>query len=202
MARPVKVTDAVIFEAVFSIVLNEGMDHLTFDNIATRVGLVRTAVVNRFKSKHSLLIAADAYYLDQSNALLQQAAATEPTPIQAIIAGLCAEMRFATSPKTYSNSLSLLSLGITTPELHQNYRQAYLAQRTSVAILLDQAKREGTLDSKVDTTELAQQLQITQQGAAHAWMVLQDEPIDRSIKRSILATLKPHIRYTQREIEL
>ena len=61
MARPVKVTDAIIFEAVFSIILEEGMESLTFDTIAAKVGLVRTAIANRFGNKHSLLVTADAY---------------------------------------------------------------------------------------------------------------------------------------------
>lgn len=200
MARPAKVTDSVIFEVVFSIILNEGIEKLTFDNVAKQVGLVRTAIANRFKNKHSLLVAADAYYLARSNDLLKQASATAVTPVEAIIEGLCAEMRFATSPKAYSNSLGLLSLGITTPELYVNYRQAYLGQRTTIAALLEQAKKEGALESGVDSKELASHIQIAQQGAAHAWMVLQEEPVDYYIKRSILAVLKPHTTQPQYEV--
>lgn len=191
MARPVKAADSVIFEAVFSIILNEGLESLTFDSVARKVGLVRTAVANRFKNKHSLLVAADAYYLTQSSNLLEHAAATASTPIQAIIGGLCAEMRFATSPKTYSNSLGLLSLSIAVPELYANYRQAYLAQRTAIVNLLDLAKKQDLLRPDANSADLAESIQIAQQGAAHAWMVLQDEPIDRYIERSILAVLEP-----------
>lgn len=192
MARPVRVPDSIIFETVFSIILEEGLENLTFDNVAAKVGLVRTAIANRFKNKHSLLVAADAYYLAQSSNLLEQAAATEPTAVQAIINGLCAEMRFATSPKAYSNSLSLLSLSITTPELYQNYRQAYIAQRASIANLLERAKAEGALRHETPSKEIAQQIQISQQGAAHTWMVLQEGSVDDYIKRAIVATLEPY----------
>ena len=192
MARPVTVGDSIIFEAVFSIILEEGMGNLTFDNVAAKVGLVRTAIANRFKNKHSLLVAADAYYLTQSSSLLEQAAANAPTAVQAIVDGLCAEMRFATSPKAYSNSLSLLSLSITTPELYQNYRQAYSAQQTSIASLLERAKEEGAFRQDMQSHEVAQQIQIAQQGAAHTWMVLQEGSIDGYIKQSILTTLEPY----------
>lgn len=192
MARPVKVTDSDVFEVVFSIILEEGMERLTFDNVATKVGLVRTAIANRFGNKHALLVAADTYYLAQSSNLLEQTTATESTAINAIIDGLCAEMRFATSPKAYSNSLSLLSLSITTPELYQNYRRAYIAQRSSIASLLERAKEEGALQYDIDSKQLAQQLQIAQQGAAHTWMVLQEGSVDDYIKRAILATLEPY----------
>lgn len=194
MARPVKATDSDIFEAVFSIILEDGMENLTFDSVAAKVGLVRTAIANRFGNKHTLLAAADAYYLAQSSNLLEQAAATEPTAINAIINGLCAEMRFATSPKAYSNSLSLLSLNITTPELYQNYRQAYGVQQASIASLLERAKEEGELRRDIDAHEVAQQIQIAQQGAAHTWMVLQEESMESYIKRSIQAILKPYRR--------
>ena len=192
MARPVKVADSIIFEAVLSIILDKGMEHLTFDTVAAKVGLVRTAIANRFKNKHTLLVATDAYYLAQSNDLLEQAAATEPTAIQAIISGLCAEMRFATSPRAYSNSLSLLSLGITTPELYQNYRRTYLVQQGTIANLLEQAIEQGELRTPVRPQELARQIQIAQQGAAHTWMVLQEGSIDDYIKRAILITLEPY----------
>jgi len=192
MARPIRVSDSVIFDAVFSIVLEGGMENLTFDAVAAKVGLVRTAIANRFKNKHSLLVAADAYYLAQSSNLFTQATATEPTAVQAIINGMCAEMRFATSPKAYSNSLSLLSLSITTPELYQNYRQAYIAQRASIANLLERAKAEGALRHETPSKEIAQQIQISQQGAAHTWMVLQEGSVDDYIKRAIVATLEPY----------
>ena len=192
MARPVKVTDSIIFESVFSIILNEGIERLTFDNLATKVGLVRTAIANRFKNKHSLLVAADTYYLAQSSSLLEQAAATEPNAIRAIINGLSAEMRFAISPQAYSNSLSLFSLSIVTPELYRNYRQVYLEQQKTITFLLEQAKNEGLLRHDIHPTEIAQQIQVVQQGAAHTWVILQEGTIGSYIERAILATLKPY----------
>lgn len=192
MARPVQVSDAEIFETVFSIILEEGMDSLTFDRIAQKVGLGRTAIVNRFKNRQTLLLAADAYYLNQSENALEKAAKVTSDPLDAIIAGLSAEMRFATSPQAYSNGLAMLAYGFNTPDLYQNYRQAYIAQRRLIASLLERSKIEGRLRPEVDCQLLAESLQVAQQGAAHAWMVVRDATIEAYLEKYIQAALHPY----------
>lgn len=193
MARPVRVTDTAIFEATLSIILEEGLEKVTFERIAQKVGLVRTAVANRFKNKHLLLVAADAYYLAQSRDVFEKAAVTEDDPLQAIISGLGQEMRFATSPKAYRNGLALLAYGFGETEILMNYQRAYLAQRALIISLLEQAKQEKMLRPEVAARELAEQLQAAQQGAAHAWMVLQDASIEEHISRHIQAIIKPQL---------
>lgn len=194
MARPVQVSDAEIFEAVFVIILEEGLDKLTFDRIAKKVGLVRTAIVNRFKNRQALLLAADTYYLEQSENTLEKAAQVTTDPIDAIITGLSTEMRFATSPQAYSNSLAMLAYGFNTPQLYQNYQRAYLAQRSMIASLLEQAKADGELQPETNCQQLAQLLQVVQQGAAHTWMMLQDATVETYLEKFIQAALRPYRR--------
>lgn len=194
MARPVQVSDAEIFEAVFVIILEEGLDKLTFDRIAKKVGLVRTAIVNRFKNRQALLLAADTYYLEQSESTLEKAALVTTDPIDAIIKGLSAEMRFATSPQAYSNSLAMLAYGFNTPHLYQNYQRAYLTQRRIIASLLERAKADGELQPETNCQQLAQLLQVVQQGAAHTWMMLQDATVETYLERFIQAALRPYRR--------
>ena len=192
MARPLQVSDAAIFEAVFSIILDEGLDNLTFDRIAQKVGIVRTAIINRFKNRRTLLVAADTYYLEQSESALETAAKVTNDPIRAIINGLCAEMRFATSPQAYSNSLAMLAYGFNSPKMSQNYRRACLAQRKFITALLERAKAEKKLQRETNCKELAQLLQVTQQGAAHTWMMSQDATVEVYIEKFIQMTLRPY----------
>lgn len=192
MTRPKQVSDARIFEIVFSIILKEGLENLTFERIGREAGLVRSAIVNRFRNKHQLLLEADAHYLEQSAATFEEAVQKESSPIEAIYEALCAEMRFATSQETYANGSALLLLAYKTPEMFANYKNAFVKQRNTIAALLRQASDGGLLVRDIDHDQLAREIQVTQQGAAHMWMMLQEMPLDEYITQHIDAALKPH----------
>jgi AcrR family transcriptional regulator len=193
MARPRRVADKDILEAAYDIIMQEGPGGLTFEALSSQTGLVPAALVKRFKNKKQLIAAIDRYGLERTNVALKEAMERHDSPIEAIIAGLVAEMAFARTLKGYVSGQSFLLMDLSDPELYDNYHVSFHERQKQSEELLEKAKRRGLLRSDVDSKQLAILFQIIQQGSGHVWAMSQDKEISDYIKKYVRIVLDPYL---------
>lgn len=192
MSRPRRITNEAIYEAAHEIIMEHGLDSLTFQALSDAAGLVPAALVRRFKSKQRLLVEVDRYCLETAANVLAEAAGRFESALDAIVYGLSSEMKFAVSAKVYINGLAFLLKSLDSPELYKNYQAAFKRQEDDIRQLLEKAVMQNELAQDVDCAKLAKLLQITQQGACHMWIMLQEEPIERCIERNLRTLLRTY----------
>jgi AcrR family transcriptional regulator len=192
MARPRRVADKDILEAAYDIIMQDGPSGLTFEALSAKAGLVPAALVKRFQNKKQLIAAIDRYALERTNVVLKEAMERHDSPIEAIIAGLVAEMSFARTLKGYVSGQSFLLMDLSDPDLYDNYHVSFHERQKQSRDLLEKAKQHGLLHSDADSKKLAVLFQIIQQGSGHVWAMTQDKDMADYIKEYVQIVLSPY----------
>ena len=190
MSRPRRITNEAIYEAAHEIIMQYGPERLTFQSLSDSTGLVPAALVRRFKSKEQLFIEVDTYCLETAANTLAETAERFDSPLEAVIDGLSNEMKFAASSRVYINGLAFLLKSLSSAELYKNYQVAFRRQTDDIRRLLEKAVAQKELKHDTDCAELAKLLQVTQQGACHAWIMSQEEPIEKCVERHLRTLLR------------
>lgn len=192
MARPRTVTDEVLIEAAYKLVMSYGLRGLTFEKLSAEVGLVPATLVRRFSNKQKLLLEVDRYALARSNAQLQVVRDKAGSPLKAILAGFIAELSFATTIERFIHGQEHLLMDLGNKELYTNYHASFLERHEKVRELLQSAQARGEISDAIDPEEFAQFLQMILHGAGHVWAMDQKGPIEAYINKYILLALRPY----------
>lgn len=192
MARPRSVSSQEIIAEAYELLKEQGPQHLTFEKLSSRVGLVPAALVRRFKNKHQLLLEIDRYALEYTNAKVEEAMAATRSPIDAIIAQFTAELSFATTVERFANAQEFLLIDFREKVLYENYRVSFDHRQAQVAQLLDKAVAEGMLVKQTDTAQLALHLIMLLHGSGHVWAMKQEGSIEEYITQHVWLALQPY----------
>lgn len=192
MARPKLISDQTIVTAAYELLMEHGLSGLTFETLATRVGLVPAALVRRFKTKQGLMLQVDRYALERTNSKVEEAMEETSSPIEAIIAQFTTELAFATTLERFANGQEFLLMDFRDEDLYKNYQISFEHRHQQVIELLQNAQATGELGEIDDIPELARHLEMLLHGAGHVWAMAQEMPIEDYIRYHILFALKPH----------
>ncbi len=192
MARPRSMTDQSIIAEAYQLLMERGPSGLTFERLSKRVGLVPAALVRRFKTKHQLVLEADKYALERTNAKVQAAMDKTSSPLDAILAQLTTELGFATSIERFINGQEFLLMDLRDKNLYTNYQGSFDHRHKQITELLQKAQAEGELEGVDDTHELARHLQMILHGSGHVWAMTQEGPIENCISHHVELALAPY----------
>jgi AcrR family transcriptional regulator len=192
MARPRLVSDQTIIAAAYDLLMERGPSGLTFEQLGAKVGLVPAALVRRFRNKHQLILRADQYALERTNAKVAEAMQAAASPIDAIIAQFTTELGFATSLENFANGQEFLLMDLRDKELYDNYQASYAHRHNQIVELLQKAIDAGELTNIVDPINLARHLEMILHGAGHVWAMTQDVPIEACITEHVHLALQPY----------
>lgn len=192
MARPRLVSDQTIITAAYELLMDHGAAGLTFETLATRVGLVPAALVRRFRNKQELILQIDRYALELTNSRVVEAIEKTASPIEAIIAQFATELGFASTLERFANGQEFLLMDLRHKNLYDNYRISFEHRHQQVIELLQEAQTSGELKNIGNASELARHLAMLAHGAGHVWAMTQDLSIDEYIRSNILIALKPY----------
>lgn len=198
MARPRLVSDQAIIAAAYDLLMESGAGGLTFEALASRVGLVPAALVRRFKTKQELVLQVDRYALERTNSKVEEAMNKTSSPIEAIIAQFTTELGFASTLERFANGQEFLLMDFRHKALYDNYKVSFLHRHNQIAELLEKAQTEGELEGIGDMFELARQLGMLLHGAGHVWAMTQEGPIEVYIRHHVLLALKPYRKMEER----
>jgi|GEM_PF-724871 len=192
MARPRLVSNQTIINAAYELLMEHGLSGLTFETLATHVGLVPAALVRRFKNKHELILQVDRYALERTNSKVEEAMEKTASSIEAIIAQFTTELAFATTLERFANGQEFLLMDFRHKDLYNNYQISFEHRHQQIIELLQKAQTTGELREIEDIPDLARHLEMLLHGAGHVWAMAPEMPIEDYIRHHTLLALKPY----------
>lgn len=194
MARPRLTSDKKIIAEAYELIMERGLDSLTFEKLGKRVGLVPAALVRRFKNKQQLLLHVDRYGLERTDEKMKEAVAASASAVDVIIAQFTAELAFASTIERFANGQGFLLMDFQDKGLYDNYQVSFIRRHEQVVDLLEKAQADGELQGISDSSALARHLEMILHGSGHVWAMTQEGAIDEYIRYHVEFALEPYRR--------
>lgn len=187
--RPRKASDAEILEATHRVMGRLAPNQWTLADVAAEAGLTAGAIVQRFGSKHRLMVALTKAAADGAAGTFAALRAAHDSPLAALRAYCVGFARMGEGPGGVAHHLAYLQLDMADPELHRNVRAQARATRAALGALLDDAIAAGELPAGVDTAVLARVVESVLAGSLMAWGIHRDGTPARWVRTDLEAVL-------------
>jgi AcrR family transcriptional regulator len=190
--RPRKASDEEVFAAASRVMGRRGPARLRLADVAAEAGLTAGALVQRFGSRHGLLVALAERSARTTGEYFAGLRAAHASPLATLHAYADCFAGLADSPGALAHHLSYLQLDLTDPELHRHTAAQAHATRAALRDLLDEAVAAGELLPGVDTTGLARTLQVMLGGSLMAWAFYREGTPAAWVRHDLDAVLRPY----------
>ena len=191
MARPRKVSDEQVFEAVFRVMQQRGPADWTLADVAAEAGLTASALVQRFGSKRALQVELIALFADSMQEQYGAMRAEHASPLAAVRAYAERVACLAGSPEGFAHHLDYLKLDLTDPDMHVHFRRQAAAGRAFLHAALADAVAAGELRAATDVAALARMVETTINGSLFTWATYRDEDATSWMLKDLEVVLKP-----------
>ncbi|MEU6715692.1 TetR/AcrR family transcriptional regulator [Nonomuraea sp. NPDC046802] len=189
MGRPRTTSDEAILQAAGRAIGRHGPHGLTLAAVAEEAGLSPATLVQRFGSKKGLLTAF-ADHANQSVRLpFQRARERHDSPLEALHAALADLSSAVATPEELANSIGLLQLDLTDPELRERAAEHARRMHDEIAALLADAVAAGELAGQAQVPRLARAVQIAYNGVLIVWALTGDGPLAAAMREAVEETL-------------
>jgi AcrR family transcriptional regulator len=193
VARPRKASDEQIFEAAFRVMQRRGPADWTLADIAADAGLTAGALVQRFGSKHRLLVALIARFAEGVPEMYAALRRQHRAPLAALRAYAAQVACMAPTPAALAHHLDYLRLDLTDPEMHPHFRRQAEAGREFIAAALRDAQAAGALVAGVNVARLARLVETVITGALFTWATYRQGSAEAWMRRSLDELLEPFV---------
>jgi AcrR family transcriptional regulator len=191
--RPRETTNEEILAATGRVMQRLGPAQITLADVAKEAGVVPATLIQRFKTKRGLLLAACRTAPDAVPRQFAEAQAKSASPLQALVEVYADCAGFAPTPEAVANGLAYLQVDLTDPGFREITLAQFRALRTETKRVLDEAVAARELD-RCDTEGLARLLQQLHDGAVLGWAVFREGSLDGWVRREVEALLRPYRR--------
>lgn len=168
VGRPRTVSDEAILGATLAVVGRDGPAHLTLALIGEEVGLSPSTLVQRFGSKHGLLLAASRYGVGIVEGIFLSASAGSASPVAALVHALEHMPGDIDTPEKLANHVAFLQLDLADPEFRALAVEHARIMRAQIKRLLDEAVACGELRA-CHTGNLTEAVYAIVSGALITW---------------------------------
>ena len=169
-----------------------GPARITVEGVAREAGLAKATVLQRFGSKHGLMVALAR----QSTLLLRERCAkalAEPgSPLDALANLLSARAGPIEKPVELANQLAFLPIALGDPEFRSLAVEQAQCARSGIHKLLSAAVEAGEL-APCDTAKLAKAVYVTYTGALLTWAVLREGTVQDWVRSCLAEALQPYV---------
>jgi AcrR family transcriptional regulator len=190
--RPRETTDEEILSATARVMQRLGPTQITLADVAKEAGVVPATLIQRFKTKRGLLLAACRTAPDAVLRQFAEARTKYVSPLASLIEIYADCSGFAPTPEAVANALAYLQVDLTDPDFHAITLAQFRALRTETQRLLDEAVAAREL-RPCDTEQLARLLQQLNGGAMLEWAVVREGPLDQWVRREVETLLRPYL---------
>lgn len=191
MPRPRETSDEQILAATARVMQRRSPAQLTLADVAKEAGVVPATLIQRFGTKHGLLLAMCRTAPEAVPQQFAAARARHKSPLQALIKLYANCSSFAATPEAMANGLAWLQNDLTDSDFHAVTLQQFRAIHDETKKLLDEAVAAGELRPS-NTTQLARLIQHTNGGALLAWAVYRQGSVAFWVRRELQALLLPY----------
>ncbi|MCK2236317.1 MULTISPECIES: TetR/AcrR family transcriptional regulator [unclassified Crossiella] len=142
MARPRTITDQRLLDAV-GVVLGRSGPAFTIADVAKQAGVATGTVMQRFGSKHGLLLALSRAHRGTQTEAMRAAAAAADSPRAAVLAAAAVGYELLDNAEQAANNLAQLGVDLADPELREELTRGYAAVNEELRVLLTAAALPG-----------------------------------------------------------
>jgi AcrR family transcriptional regulator len=184
-------SDSDIFAATLEAAGEVGPVKLTLSHVAKKVGTSPATLIQRFKTKKGLLLAALSQGGGSSADPFLAARQRNASPLEALLAVLteCSSF-FATSPEVLANHLAFLQMDLTDPDFYALTLRQAQDTHTGIRTLLEEAVAAKELVAG-DTERLARAVHDVYTGAVLNWAVFRDGSVEDRVLQGLATLLGP-----------
>lgn len=191
--RPRGVEDSVILRGAADVMGRVGPAGLTLAAVASEVGLVVGTLVQRFGSKHGLLVALAKQSARDADARYEQVRTEQASALAALISLAVESMTPLATPESFANHLAFLCMDLTDSQLHEHALAVHQAQGRAIETLLTAAVSSGELRTGTDTAALAGSVQAIIAGAGLTWALDRQGTLPQRLRQEINTLVSPHL---------
>lgn len=193
MGRPRGIDDAVILRVTTQVMGQVGPAGLTLAAVAREVGLAPATLVQRFGSKHGLLLAlADQAEKDMSE-LAERVRSTHDSALGSLATLMVRSLAALSTPASYANHLAFLCIDLGDPQLYERALAIHRTQQRMIEQLLTEAVGTGELYTNSNPATLARTVQAVVAGAGLNWALEREGSLEQRLRQELDAVLAPHL---------
>ncbi|MEU3465912.1 helix-turn-helix domain-containing protein [Streptomyces sp. NPDC006733] len=193
MARPRGIDDAVILRATEQVMGRVGPGGFTLAAVAREVGLVPGTLVQRFGSKHGLLLALSDRSEKDAGEMAGRVRQSHGSALGALAALTVESAAAMDTPETFANHLAFLCMDLGDPQLYERALAIHRTQKRAIEEFLIEAVESGELRAGTEAAALARTVQAIIAGAGLTWSLEREGTLEERLRRELDAVLSPHI---------
>ncbi|MCH7230188.1 TetR family transcriptional regulator [Glycomyces sp. L485] len=184
----------MILQRAAAVIGRVGPAKLTLAAVAAEAGVVPATLIQRFGSKHGLLVALAERSARGANEAFERLREQHAAPLPALEALAVESMAPMTTPEIFANHLAFLCMDLTDPRLHEHALVIHEAQCAAIRSLLDEAVARADLRAETDTAGLAGSIQAIIAGTGLSWALDRQGTLPQRLRHEIRALLSSHTR--------
>jgi AcrR family transcriptional regulator len=192
-ARPRKVTDEEVFQAAHRALTRLGPHELRLADIAAEAGVTAGALVQRFGSKHALLVTMTGLGTDWPKQFLADLQRKHASPLAALRAWGDCYAHMGETPAALMHNLAWLQYDLADPDIRRNLVRQGTVTRAAFRSLLTAAIRAGELVPETDPKRLARTIEATFSGSLMGWAFYQKGSLRDYMREDLEAVLQPYL---------
>ncbi|MFD4240975.1 TetR/AcrR family transcriptional regulator [Streptomyces sp. NPDC058525] len=193
MGRPRGVEDEVILRAAAQVMGRVGPGGLTLAAVAGEVGLVPGTLVQRFGSKHGLLLALADRSEKEAREMTGRVRRSHDSALAALAALTVESTAAMATPESFAHHLAFLCVDLVDPQLYERALAIHRTQQQGVEELLREAAGAGELRAATDAVALARTVQAVIAGAGLTWALEREGTLEQRLRQELDAALSPHL---------
>jgi AcrR family transcriptional regulator len=196
--RPRKVTDAEVYSAAMRAMSRLGPSELTLAEIAGEAGVTAGALVQRFGSKHALMLRMAEGAAAGTGMMFAGLRRRHRSPLATIRAYAECMADMAPSPAALARNLAYLQADLADPDLRIHVVAQARATRRELEALVGEAIACGELAPRTDARALARTVEAVVGGALLTWAFHVEGAARSWLRRHVDAVLAPHLAAARR----
>lgn len=188
MPRPRTVSDEDVLDGVLALAHRVGPAKLTLAAAAREVGLSPATLIQRYGTKHELLLAADRRGVELWVTPVEEA--DHPSPLDRVVEGLVGAVDPDMTPEGIANSVAMLQLDLVEPDFHAETLRGARRLRAALERHLQAASIAGELRDDTDVEALAKLVETTYHGAMIGWALHREGSLAAWMREQLEAVLR------------
>jgi AcrR family transcriptional regulator len=188
MPRPRTVSDEDVLDGVLALAHRVGPAKLTLAAAAREVGLSPATLIQRYGTKHELLLAADRRGVELWVTPVEEA--EHPSPLDRVVEGLVGAVDPDMTPEGIANSVAMLQLDLVEPDFHAETLRGARRLRAALERHLQAASTAGELRDDTDVGALAKLVETTYPGAMIGWALHREGSLAAWMREQLEAVLR------------
>jgi AcrR family transcriptional regulator len=188
--RPRETSDQEILAAAARVMQRIGPSRFTLADVAKEAGVVPATLIQRFRTKRSLLLAVCGSTTIDVAAQFAAALAKHKSPLKTLIELYAECTSFASTSEELANGLAYLQIDLTDEEFRVLALRQFREIRRATQELLDEAVVAQEL-RPCDTSKLARLMQSVFNGSMIAWGIYREGTVVAWVRADIEGLLAP-----------